>query len=81
MRIGVLFFATAREAAATDATELDLPEGSTVGHARDALGERFPELQIRLPHCRFAVNREFAGLERPLTDGAELAVIPPVSGG
>ena len=81
MRVRVLFFATAREAAATDAAELDLPEGATVGDAGNVLGERYPDLNIRLPHYRFAVNREFAGLDQTLQDGAELAVIPPVSGG
>jgi molybdopterin converting factor small subunit len=71
----------ARDAAGRSGEELLLPEGATVGAARDAIGEKFPALRPRLVHCRFAVDREFAALDASLHEGAELAVIPPVSGG
>jgi len=81
MQVRVLFFALAREAAGVSSAELSLPEGATVCDAREALGKQFPALRIRLPHYRFAVEREFAGLEEALREGVELAVLPPVSGG
>ena len=81
MRVRILFFAMAREAAGSSSVELEVPEGATVSQAREAIGERFPALRARLEHFRFAVDREFAGPETPLHQGAELAVIPPVSGG
>jgi molybdopterin converting factor subunit 1 len=81
MQVRVLFFATAREAAGCAAAELSVPEGASVEDARRALAERFPPLRDRLPQVRFALDREFVGLEAPLREGAELAVIPPVSGG
>jgi molybdopterin synthase catalytic subunit len=34
-----------------------------------------------LPRCLVAVDRTYAGSETTLHDGAELAIIPPVSGG
>ncbi len=81
MKVRVLFFAVARELAGSSAVDLVLPEGAKVTDARKALGERFPPLEARLPHFRFAVDREFAPLDLALHDGAEVAVIPPVSGG
>lgn len=81
MRVRALFFAMAREAAGASAADLVLRDGATVGEAMDALGEKFPALRSRLPHFRFAVDQEFAKLDAVLHDGAELAVIPPVSGG
>jgi molybdopterin converting factor subunit 1 len=81
MNVRVLFFATAREAAGCAAVELSLTEGATVGEARGAIARRFPELEPRLLHFRYAVDREFAGEDAVLHEGAELAVIPPVSGG
>ncbi len=81
MRIRVLFFAGARSSAGRDAEEIDLAARATVRDARDAIAERFPGLRDRLAHVRFAVDREFAPLEAALHQGAEVAVIPPVSGG
>jgi MoaE-MoaD fusion protein len=81
MRVRVLFFAGAREAAGTSGAEIDLAEGATVAAARDLIGEKFPGFRRRLDSVRFAVDREFAGADAALHDGAELAVIPPVSGG
>ncbi len=81
MLVRVLFFAAAREAAGCGSIEIELPEGSTVREAQRAIAERFPSLAPRLPHCRMALDREFTGIDAAIRDGAELAVIPPVSGG
>ncbi len=81
MRIQVLLFASARDAAGASSIELDLPAGATVEDVRGALSSAFPALGPRLPHVRFAVDREFAAAGAALHEGAEVAVIPPVSGG
>jgi molybdopterin synthase catalytic subunit len=78
--ITVLYFAIAREAAGTDSESVG--EGpATVGDLRALLAERHPALARVLPRCRLAVNEEFAGDGDPIPDGAEVAIIPPVSGG
>jgi molybdopterin synthase catalytic subunit len=78
--VTVLFFAVAREAAGTDAESL--PVGpTTVGELRTLLAARHPALARVLPRCRLAVDQEFAADADPVRDGAEVAVIPPVSGG
>ena len=78
--ITVLYFAVAREAAGADSESLAGAPAS-VGALRDFLAARHPALARVLPRCRLAVNQEFAGDDDPVPDGAEVAVIPPVSGG
>jgi molybdopterin converting factor small subunit len=38
-------------------------------------------LSTLLPHVLFAINAEYAGDATPIPAGAEIACIPPVSGG
>jgi len=80
MPVTVLYFAVAREAAGTD-SESWTGAPATVGDLRAVLAERHPALARVLPRCRLAVNQEFAGDADPVPEGAEVAVIPPVSGG
>jgi MoaE-MoaD fusion protein len=81
MRVNVRFFAAARERVKAGALELELPEGATVATLTTALTAKFPELTSLLPHLRVAVDQEFANADLALTDGAEVALIPPVAGG
>jgi molybdopterin converting factor subunit 1 len=76
----VLYFAAAREAAGVAREQL---EGTfaTVADLRRALSERHPALARVLPRCRLAVNQEMASDAEAVPDGAEVAIIPPVSGG
>jgi molybdopterin synthase catalytic subunit len=81
MRITVKLFAILRDRAGTPELSLDLPAGATVATAGELLGERLPALRDFLPRVAYAVNRDYAKPDAPLSDGDELAVIPPVSGG
>ena len=80
MPITVLFFAVAREATGRESESLPAWP-PTVGELRGALASRHPALARVLPRCRLAVNQKFAQDGDPVPDGAEVAVIPPVSGG
>lgn len=75
-------FAMLRERAGRDRFDLRLAEGATVRDALDAVGAELDlaELIERMPVV-VAVNREYVPDESALTDGDELALIPPVSGG
>jgi molybdopterin synthase catalytic subunit len=80
MAITVLYFAGARDAAGTARETLAAPP-ATVGELRRALGAARPRLGRILERCRIAVDQEFAEDAAAIPDGAEVAVVPPVSGG
>jgi len=80
MGLTVLYFAAAREAAGTGREELAARPAS-VRELREVLAARHPALARILPRCRIAVDEEFAKDDEPVPEGAEAAVIPPVSGG
>ncbi|HET9109386.1 MAG TPA: molybdopterin converting factor subunit 1 [Ktedonobacterales bacterium] len=81
MQVRVRYFASLREATDVSDEALDLPEGATVAQARTLLTERRPALAKLLPACAAAINRSYVQAEAPLSDGAELAFIPPLGGG
>jgi molybdopterin synthase catalytic subunit len=80
MAIDVLYFAAARDAAGKARETLD-PPPPDVGALRRALAEAHPRLARVLSRSRIAVDQEFAPDDAPLRDGAEVAIVPPVSGG
>ena len=77
----VLLFAAAREAVGADCLELTLPDQATARTALSAIAAAAPQLSGLLPACRLAVDRQFVGDDFLLPADAELALIPPVSGG
>jgi molybdopterin synthase catalytic subunit/molybdopterin converting factor small subunit len=76
MRISVRLFAGLREQAGIRETSLDVAEGATVAEVWPLLG-----LGDEPSGLLYAVNHEYAGRDVRLSDGDELALIPPVSGG
>src|SRR6187431_2112346 len=81
LRIRVRLFAMQREAAGMRELRLEVPLGSTVDDAWNAVVETVPALAPGRSSLRFAVNGEYVDDDLTLADGDELACIPPVSGG
>jgi molybdopterin converting factor subunit 1 len=81
MQVSVRFFASLREIAGTTSISLDLPEGSTVESAWQALARTHPALAARRSHVVASINRRYATFDATLHDQSEIAFIPPVSGG
>ena len=81
MRITVRLFAMQREQVGAKVVELELPEGARVEDAWAVMTERFPVLAPGRVAVRFAVDGAYAPAETLLEEDAELAFIPPVSGG
>lgn len=81
MRIRLLLFALYRDLAGVEELSLDVPGGSTAGDVvlrlrrDDSRFARLPERPV------VAVNREYSLLDSTLSDGDELALLPPVAGG
>src|SRR5215210_2278328 len=81
MKIRLLAFATAADALGTIETELDIPEGSRVADLRERLDRDHPGLAPLWPHLAVAIDGRVVSSDALLKDGAEVALLPPVSGG
>jgi molybdopterin converting factor small subunit len=81
MKVQVRLFARARDLAGADTVVVELPEGATVGDVRRRLAAAYPALAGLLERSALAVGDEFAEDTRRLPVAAEIALLPPVSGG
>jgi molybdopterin synthase catalytic subunit/molybdopterin converting factor small subunit len=76
VEVVVRLFAGLRERAGTGRRSIELDDGATAGDVWSVL-----ELGEEPRGLLYAVNKEYADRGRPLADGDEVALIPPVSGG
>jgi molybdopterin converting factor small subunit len=81
MRIRLLAFATAADALGARESELELPEAATVAVLRARLLARAPALAPLGSRLAIAVDGALADDGAPVPPGAEVALLPPVSGG
>ena len=81
MKIRVQLFALARELAGEDVVELELPSDATVAELRAALVAAAAPLAELVPHSAVAIDACYATNLTPIEPGAEIVLIPPVSGG
>ncbi len=81
MKAKIKLFAGARELAGQGQIEIELPATATVQQLRAALLAASPALAPLLPHALFAINTNYATDETQIPEDAEIACIPPVSGG
>lgn len=81
MIVRVKLFAAARELAGASEVGVEVRAGATLADVERALLAAVPTLERILPHARWAVNAEFAPGTAVVTERAEIALIPPVSGG
>jgi len=85
LKINLKFFAALREAVGAGQEQLDLPPGvTTVGAVRALLQARggvWAEALAPERAVRMAFNHQMCGPDTALTDGAEVAFFPPVTGG
>ncbi len=81
MTVFIRLFASARDAVGASELSLDVTERETVGRLIAMLAGRYPNLRPMVPFLRVAVNAEYATPETIIGEDAEVAVMPPVSGG
>jgi molybdopterin synthase catalytic subunit len=81
MNVTVRLFARCRDLAGAGSVSVALPPGATVAELRRRLAAEHPALAALLPRCAIAVDGEFAEETQPLPRDAEVALLPPVSGG
>jgi molybdopterin converting factor subunit 1 len=81
MRIRLLLFALYRDLAGTSQLDVELPPGATAATLVEAVRRRGGGFARIPPDAIVAVNQEYAAPETPLSEGDEVALIPPVAGG
>jgi molybdopterin converting factor small subunit len=81
LRATIRLFAIARDRAGRPEVTLELPEAATAAEVRWALVDACPDLAPLVSHLLIAVDAESAADDRAIPPGAELAAIPPISGG
>jgi molybdopterin converting factor subunit 1 len=81
VKVEVKLFAILKQLTGQDALEVELSDGATIDDLRAAMAEARPELRPILPSVLFAIDSAYASGDTAVRPGAEIACIPPVSGG
>ena len=81
MRVRVLLFGVLKEIFPEAVESLQLPAGATVATLLDSFRARAPQQEQLWTSLAVAVNQEYAFPDKLLSEGDEVALLPPVSGG
>jgi molybdopterin converting factor subunit 1 len=81
VRVTVRLFARLRELVGAGELQRDAAEGATVAGVWDSLAREYPAIAPYAVSLSCAVNAEYARMTTPLSEGDEVAFLPPVSGG
>ena len=79
--VKVRFFARLREQAGVETETLEVAPQSTLLDVYERLKHTHPALEPNTDAVRGAINTEFADWDTVVSQGDEIAFIPPVSGG
>jgi sulfur-carrier protein len=81
VRVTVRFFARLREPVGAGELEREVPSGATVGTVWESLVRDYPAIAAYTASMSCAVNIDYARMTTAVSDGDEVAFLPPVSGG
>ncbi|MGH7740446.1 MAG: MoaD/ThiS family protein [Candidatus Eiseniibacteriota bacterium] len=81
MIVNVLYFAEARERVGRPLEPVEIEDGAHLEDVLALLERLHPELAPLWPHLAVAVDGVLAARAAVLREGAEIALLPPVSGG
>lgn len=81
MIVKVSLFAAAKDVIGENSIDLVLDDDATVGALKQAIVERYPSMMEIVEKSAISVDQEYSVDSKPLYHGAEVGVIPPVSGG
>ena len=80
MNIDIQFWGVTARLAGGDRRRVTLPNPATVADAIELL-RADAALVKELPRCAYAIGADLVSVNHPLSEGDELSVLPPVSGG
>jgi molybdopterin converting factor small subunit len=81
MRVRLRLFASLADLAGVSELEVELSEGARLSELRATLGEMRRDFAAGMAGAVWAVDRCLVQGDPVLRDGAEVAVMPPFSGG
>jgi molybdopterin converting factor subunit 1 len=81
MRVTVRLFARLRELVGAGELQRDVAEAATIGSVWDALARDYPAITPYAESMSCALNAEYARMTTRVSEGDEVAFLPPVSGG
>ena len=81
MHVNLLFFASLKDIVGARQLQLDVPSGATVSDLLDQLESSYPRLKPYRSIVLTSLNEEYVAPGAAISDGDELAIFPPVSGG
>lgn len=81
--IKLLFFGRLGDFAGGVSDSIEAAEGLTPAVVREGLAADYPALfaELSQPQVLISLNQMIVGWDQPIFDGAELAFLPPVTGG
>lgn len=80
MKLKILTFGIARDIVEGKEIEIELREGANIADLKAFLFNLYPEFE-RLASFAIAVNEAYRDDEYILSEGSEIVIVPPVSGG
>ncbi|MCH8921512.1 MAG: MoaD/ThiS family protein [Planctomycetes bacterium] len=81
MKLSVKLFALAKDLVGREVVEIELDSPATVDALRRKLAAEYHSLASLVEQATFAINAEYATGATKIPEDAEVACIPPVSGG
>ncbi len=81
MKVRVRLFASFREASGIREDVVEVQPGSTVGQLWETVIDAHPRLRPASHTAAFALNGTYTRAGATLSEGDEVAFLPPVSGG
>jgi molybdopterin converting factor subunit 1 len=81
IKVEMRYFAFVREQLGKSKEKIELSDGSTVGDALDLVLSSSPRLKNAEAALMVMVDQRYQPRDYVLSDGVEVAIIPPVSGG
>ncbi len=81
MHVTVRLFARLRDLVGAGELNREVPPGATVRTVLDDLAREYPAIAPYAESMSCAVNIDYARMTTAVSDGDEVAFLPPVSGG
>jgi len=81
MKVTVLFFSQLRDICGVEELDLEVAESSTVSSLLDSLYQKFEGLEKWDSRILVAADQEYVSRDAVVSQGQEIAIMPPVQGG